>query len=396
MTNKLVVCYIGQDCQEFLPLSLDSIKEYADAMVFVDGGSKDNTLDILDKHGFYPYDYIDHADRYFKENETRHLIPRDYDQKDKGGNGRARNCYLEFIKKHYNGWYCLVLDPDEVVDDNFKKFKENYDWDKMNTDILSLHMRHLINTFGFEDATLQTHFAPHRFFKISDDLFYPETEHPVLSSNQQKKYGASTIFTIWHLRHVRDMFRIKNKYDTDRQRSTSHTPEMLRAYYINHLFGRYPVNPINPIDLPKVIKDHFEIIDDEIYFMNRGLEHKHWIDSNHWIEYFKLREPLKSVLLCGDGLGVRTFTMRAMGIPAYGFDISKYTVENNVGRYKNEIYWKHNITDPISTNGFEYHLIVCYDLLEHLTEEELDKALKIFIRQEKYFYLVFPLLETLI
>ncbi len=37
--NKLNVCIMGQDCEKYLPMCLESVKD-ADNIVYVDGGSK--------------------------------------------------------------------------------------------------------------------------------------------------------------------------------------------------------------------------------------------------------------------------------------------------------------------------------------------------------------------
>ena len=44
--DKLVVCIMGQNCEKFIPMCLESVKE-ADAIVYCDGGSYDETIDYL-------------------------------------------------------------------------------------------------------------------------------------------------------------------------------------------------------------------------------------------------------------------------------------------------------------------------------------------------------------
>ena len=229
-----------------------------------------------------------------------------------------------------------------------------------------------------EDATHEHHFVRNRIFKISDDLFYPENEHPILSFKGQKRIASLIAFTIWHLGSSRDVFISYNKYKNHLEKSTSHTPQFLRQWYKWYMFGTYPTKVFNPVELPKAVKDRFEIIDDEIYFEGRGLELKHFIDCNHWIEHFKLRDGNKYVLFVGDGVGVRTFAMKSMGIEAFGFDISTWAVENNVGRFSKDVYWTQDIVNPVINIGFLhglYDLVVVYDVLEHINYEDIDMAL---------------------
>ena len=44
--NKLVVCIMGQNCERFIGMCLESVKE-ADGIVYCDGGSEDKTLKII-------------------------------------------------------------------------------------------------------------------------------------------------------------------------------------------------------------------------------------------------------------------------------------------------------------------------------------------------------------
>ena len=44
--EKLVVVIMGQNCEKFIGMCLESVKE-SDAIVYCDGGSTDGTLDIV-------------------------------------------------------------------------------------------------------------------------------------------------------------------------------------------------------------------------------------------------------------------------------------------------------------------------------------------------------------
>jgi len=120
--EKLIVAIIGQDCREWLNLAIESVEEHADAIVFIDGNPKNPSYESKGKVT---------------------VIPREFEHDHKGGIGRARNAYLDYVKKHHMGWYCLVLDADEVVD-NIKILKDNIQLPEFNYGGCSVHMRHWI------------------------------------------------------------------------------------------------------------------------------------------------------------------------------------------------------------------------------------------------------------
>ncbi|RLC34044.1 MAG: hypothetical protein DRZ76_03400, partial [Candidatus Nealsonbacteria bacterium] len=314
--KKLIVCYIGQDVEKTLSLSLDSIKSIADYIIFVDGGSKDKTLDILKKFGFN--DYTEEPVPKYK------LIHREYEHSHKGANGRARNCYLDFIKKHFKEEWCLVLDPDEIVT-NPEKIKEMINTlDDKKQWIISPKMEHLIYCLGFVDATQPEHFVPGRLFNINEELFYPEIEHPVLQSKVSNVRFNANIFTIWHLAYCKEMFELRKKILTHRKKSTIHSPQFLDWWYHSHLAGEYPVRKIELSSLPKIIKKYFMIDEDYLYFKNRGIEAKHGIMVKQWYKHFK---P-STVLDLGCGRGPYLFFWD-MVCDAWGLEKSDWAFNNS-------------------------------------------------------------------
>ncbi len=68
---------MGQDCSKFLPMCLESVKE-ADNIVYIDGGSTDNSKEIARKYG--------------------EVIYNKFDKLSKKANGQQRNIYLNYIK----------------------------------------------------------------------------------------------------------------------------------------------------------------------------------------------------------------------------------------------------------------------------------------------------------
>jgi len=80
---------------------------------------------------------------------------------------------------------------------------------------------------------------------------------------------------------------------------------------------------------------------------------------------------MKDIIFIGDGLGVRTLPAKMMGLNVLGTDISQYAIEHS--------FCIENMTKDDITNTKlieQAKLVVCYDVLEHLKYEDLDRALK--------------------
>ncbi len=402
MKKKLIAAYIIENEKLALPLSLQSIIDHVDEVIIIDGGSVDGTLN-----------YIEEIQK--KYPGKIRLYCNDYPHSDKGANGKQRNKYLKIIQEDFPEQWCLALDADEVVDDNIKNLRfflesidkndnfslRNVDDNKYQQDIcVNLKMRHCIQDLAHEDSTVELHRVFHRLFRITDDLYYPEVEHPVLSSIKPVEkfntiipegHDAQFLPTIWHLGYCRDIYSLKKKYENHLEKSNIHAPDFLKWWYRAHLFGEYPRKSFDVLELPKVIKDFFLIndIDDEIYFKNRKeLEAKHFLDSAAMISYFKLNNESK-VMFVGDGCGLRTFAMLTYGVDSVGFDISKYAVDNSP--YKSmlgdRLYVGDIVSDNFKPNKF-YNLVVCYDVLEHLYPNDLDKAIEHCIGMSKKYIMV--------
>ncbi|MHC4910218.1 MAG: class I SAM-dependent methyltransferase, partial [Planctomycetota bacterium] len=110
---------------------------------------------------------------------------------------------------------------------------------------------------------------------------------------------------------------------------------------------------------------------DEAYFRDRAeLETKHFDDVLAWRDHFAPDD----VLLCGVGMGQRVYAFDVIGVDARGFDISAYAVERSPykARLADRLYVG-DITDIAEQGTFD--LVVAYDVLEHLSHEQLDQAL---------------------
>ena len=248
---------MGQNCEKYIGMCLESVKN-ADAIVYCDGGSTDYTIPFVKSK------YEDKVITIFNE----------YSQEDKEMNGKQRNFYLEYVKEHYPGWWCLALDADEVVDDleQIKKWVDKYNDIGDLYPCVSVKMRHFIGDLGHEDTTVKEHMVLHRLFKVTKDLYYPLGENPVLQckDKESRKYECRDT-TIWHLAYIPNMWEIKARYDNHVKKSEMHTPEFLKKWYYAHLFGKYPKQEIQLTDIPQTILDTFGIDKDEFYFMNRGM-----------------------------------------------------------------------------------------------------------------------------
>jgi len=360
--NKLNVVVMGQDCEKFIGMCLDSVKG-ADKIIYCDGGSVDLSEQVAEKF-------------------NARVIYNKYDQEDRTMNGKQRNFYLDYLKKNHLGEWVLVLDADEIVED-FSKLKEFVNQIQPDAeDILcSVKMRHLIGDLGHEDATVPIHFVPHRLFKVTEDLFYPEVEHPVLQREEGRSANIMPT-TIWHLAYTPNMWDIKKRYDNHMKKSNMHTPEFLAGWYKAHLFGQYPISQVNPVELPKQLLDEFGIDRDELYFNGRNkMQVNHYQDAIDWKGFFN---P-KSVALFGCGFGQRVKALEAIDVPAFGFELSKYAVKNSLSLNVQE--W--DICEPLIMDSDGGHdLIVAYDLLEHLAYDKIEKAIENLVSYSKKYILV--------
>lgn len=352
---KLGVVIMGQNCEKLIDMALESVKD-ADWIVYCDGGSIDGTIEYLNKKEFYGADTA----------TKRRIIYQEYNQEDKGMNGKQRNFYLKYVAEHHAGDWCLAIDADEIVEDfnALKKFVQSAD-----KEVYHVKMRHLIGDLAHEDATQQIHWVMNRLFKIQDGLFYPEIEHPVLNSLKEVKHGLTNATTIWHLAYIPNMWEIKKRYENHMKKSNMHTPQFLKWWYFNHLFGTYPRTQFNPVELPKILLDKFGIEKDELYFSNRQLELKHFIEAIQWRDYFKLEGKL--ILDVGCGLGPRVLAMNNIGLMCDGIEISKWAVDHSL--IKNVIT-QGDITKETYAN--KYALVIAYDVLEHIDHEDIEKAVK--------------------
>ncbi len=363
--DKLIVVIMGQNCEKFIGMCLDSVKD-ADHIFYLDGGSTDRSMNI--------------ALKFQKINPNCSGTTNKWNSEDPKMNGKQRNFYLKHLKKNYPDDWCLVLDADELVED-LSKIKEFINDPERKPGIYNVKMRHFIGDLGHEDATKPFHIVPTRLFKISEAKGYPLHSHPVLEGELM---GGCLDTTIWHLGHlpVEYMDYILKRYKQHAEDSLIHDQQYLKQWKLSHLLGVYPAKQINPVELPKQVCDRYEIDKDEFYFADRNLEVKHFIDACHWRDFFKC----KTAVEFGCGKGPRVFAMNNIGILCVGWEISKYAVQNKL--------W-HTIREGDITHdglGGTNDLAIAYDVLEHLKHDDLKHAINNLISSGKHILISVPVL----
>lgn len=373
---KLIILVMGADHAQCLDLCLESVKGHCDALYYLDGGSSDDSIEVAEGH---------------KATVLKHK----YDHDDKAGNGKQRNFYLNFLKKHHLGDWCLVLDADELVENpecirkSCELIEVKAKEGKAENWICDVKMRHFIGNFAFEDASLPEHWCQGRLFKVSNNIAYPEIEHPVLGCNGFIWRGKNRGFTIWHLAYVLGVFAINERYDNHVRKSDMHTPLYLTQWNSAHLLGTYPTKRVPIEELPSLLKKRFCINDSYEYYKTRMTpEAKHFLMVQNWAEHCGLEEyadaPNYRVLDVGCGAGHFANAWQLAGYDVMGIDIDEWIVKNtpyNFDKRPNihsDALMQGDITDPALRDwlGTEFDIITAIDVLEHVTEQDLPIALK--------------------
>ena len=226
--NKLSVCYIvGKGEAEWLQLSIESVDYLADEFVF-----------ILDEHVDY---------------DTKIMLRELSDERYKIINHRwiTVGDQMNQFFKYATGDWILQLDCDEILGDTGYLLR---DYMEGEHDCYDLRMVHFVYNFGLVDATKPEHFVLRRFYKKTDSLSYPSTEHAVLQGVRNP--GIIKDVTIYHFCHAKRMMRHVKTYEKNLERSRIHTKEFLDWWYKSILLNKYPVKPYDG-DYPAPIKRRF-------------------------------------------------------------------------------------------------------------------------------------------
>lgn len=242
---KIVAYVLGENVEKYIQPCLKSLLSFCDYILYLDGKSVDKTIEKV-----------------MQLNDERieiRTIP--FEHWSKEANGKQRNNALNIIKEKFKGEkdvFVLRIDADEVVDDNGFRLKELAEYGlKNDIGAFNINMEHFIYNLGLLDNTMNRHYVPLAFFKLTNYISYPEVEHPCLS-NIKGRVKDSDICTIFHLRHALQLFDMKERYLNNLEKSNMHNKQFLDAWYKNLIFGTYLVKRLDDIKrLPKQLKEEF-------------------------------------------------------------------------------------------------------------------------------------------
>lgn len=372
---SFIACIMAGNSEKYIELCIKAVEPFVDKIIVCyDTSSKDGTLQILKDLGAT---FIEHLTAKQGLNPKIEVIQREYehDLNCKTANGDQRNFYLSYLKAfHMNDWV-LCLDADEIVSEEIRDFRNHIEeLESQNIYLLSPKMEHFIQDFSHVDSTHEVHYVINRLFKVHNELFYPKTEHPVLQTTKNVASGKVENFTIFHLAYCREMFYILDRYKNHLAKSEIHSSDFLQNWTYAHYMGQYPKRDFNILSLPKILKEHFLIDDDFFYFQSRGLEAKHFIDSADWKEFLEGEGHCNtsSVIEFGCGRGPRIYAMDKIGIDCLGIELSQYAVKHKIS----EFVELGDVLDYRYLPAYrKWRMSLAYDLLEHIEEKDLNKAI---------------------
>ena len=108
---------------------------------------------------------------------------------------------------------------------------------------------------------------------------------------------------------------------------------------------------------------------DEEYFKNRGIRDIHYHQMNIWLDHFN---P-KKILDIGCGMGNLIKAALYYEVEAYGCDMSVYAIDNAPKECKGKLRVGEIAKIPFPDKFAD--LVICYDVLEHLNENEVSQAI---------------------
>ena len=122
-----------------------------------------------------------------------------------------------------------------------------------------------------------------------------------------------------------------------------------------------------------------------------GYESFSWQPTRTLSEAISIVEKIEfdSVLDFGAAKGFMTFALQLLGKNSWGIDISAYAVKNCMPQVAHRMILIEGELEDVNVDEFD--LIIAKDVLEHLTEKEIEKTLKWFNNKCKTLFIVVPL-----
>lgn len=115
-----------------------------------------------------------------------------------------------------------------------------------------------------------------------------------------------------------------------------------------------------------------------------GYTNYRWMPTRSIPEAIEIKNKFnfKSCVDVGCAKGFLVHALRILGCNAYGEDISQYAIENCHDKVK-----KYLSTETEK----KYDLLICKDVLEHVSESNLPELLQKFLKRAEQFFFVIPL-----
>ena len=99
--------------------------------------------------------------------------------------------------------------------------------------------------------------------------------------------------------------------------------------------------------------------------------------AEHIVEKFN---P-KTVLDAGCAKGYLVYALHQLGVDAYGIDASEYAISQAPVDVKDRV--KHGLIQKLPYKNNQFDVVICFDVLEHIPEKDIDKTFSEFSRVAK-------------
>jgi glycosyltransferase involved in cell wall biosynthesis len=224
---KYSIVMLMQDEKQFLlEKAVRSALLWADELVIVDGGSKDDSIAYL-------WEKL-HHDKRIKVISQPFTEPASYTDN--------KNLAIQYA----TGDWILSLDADEILDDNAYKLKQEIE-NSPNVDMWTVEGTHYFYDMKHVDATVDRHWFLNRLFKRGVAKYPDHTMHGLPTPQSNIMIGISQAgIMIHHYGYVKDLIRheLRNFY-TNMKTLEIHKPEDLIWMTRTRLDGTYPVKEVS-------------------------------------------------------------------------------------------------------------------------------------------------------